>query len=69
MRRCLIVIALLAISVLVKAQQDPQFSQNMYNHMTVNPGFAGERGNWAISGIYRNQWQKWTEHLRRMLLI
>lgn len=58
MRNGLIVIALLAIHIVVKAQQDPQFSQNMHNHMTVNPGFAGERGNWAVSGAYRNQWQK-----------
>lgn len=42
---------------MVKAQQDPQFSQNMFNHMTVNPAFAGENGCWMISGIYRNQWQ------------
>lgn len=40
-----------------KAQQDPQFSQNMMNHMTVNPAFAGENGRGMISGIYRNQWQ------------
>jgi hypothetical protein len=26
------------------SQQDPQFSQNMFNHMAVNPGFAGSRG-------------------------
>lgn len=58
MRRCIIIIALSAISWMVKAQQEPQFSQNMHNHMAVNPAFAGVRGNWAISGIYRNQWQK-----------
>lgn len=58
MRRCALTIVLCAIMLVGKAQQDPQFSQNMYNHMTVNPAFAGVRGNWAISGIYRNQWQK-----------
>lgn len=58
MRRCVWIIALLMIGQVLKAQQDPQFSQNMHNHMTVNPGFAGVRGNWVLSGIYRNQWQK-----------
>lgn len=58
MRRYILVIAFLAMGLLVRAQEDPQFSQNMYNHMTINPAFAGVRGNWAISGIYRNQWQK-----------
>lgn len=51
-------VACMAMGVWAKAQQDPQFTQNMYNHMTVNPGFAGERGSWVVSGIYRNQWQK-----------
>lgn len=58
MRRCLLIVALLAIQVVVKAQQDPQFSQNMFNHMTVNPAFAGVHGKWMVSGAYRNQWQK-----------
>lgn len=57
MRREILIIAFLVISFVLRAQQDPQFSQNMFNHMTVNPAFAGERGNWAVSGIYRNQWQ------------
>lgn len=58
MRCGIIMIALLAIACSVKAQQDPQFSQNRLNHMTVNPAFAGEEGRWMVSGIYRNQWQK-----------
>ncbi|MEG2277768.1 MAG: type IX secretion system membrane protein PorP/SprF, partial [Odoribacter sp.] len=56
-RTGILTIALIAISPIVKAQQDPQFSQNMYNHITVNPAFAGEQNRWMISGIYRNQWQ------------
>ena len=58
MRRSVMVVAFCAISFITNAQQESQFSQNMYNHMTVNPAFAGMRGNWAISGIYRNSWQK-----------
>ncbi len=58
MRVVSFMIALVAISHSIKAQQDPQFSQNMYNHMNVNPAFAGERGGWVVSGVYRNQWQR-----------
>lgn len=57
MRKRLLIIAFFAISLTLKAQQDPQFSQNMFNHMAVNPAFAGEHGRWSVSGIYRNQWQ------------
>lgn len=57
MKTGILIIVLLAINLIVKAQQDPQFSQNMYNHMTVNPAFAGQQNRWVISGIYRNQWQ------------
>lgn len=52
------VIVFMTVSLVAKAQQDPQFSQNMYNHMTVNPAFAGQQNRWVISGIYRNQWQQ-----------
>lgn len=55
--KCILIIAFWAISFSLLAQQDPQFSQNMHNHITVNPGFAGVRGTWVVSGIYRNQWQ------------
>ncbi len=56
MKRGILIIVFIAISLIVKAQQDPQFSQNMFNHMTINPAFAGENGHWMVSGIYRNQW-------------
>lgn len=57
MKTGILIIVFLAINLVVKAQQDPQFSQNMFNHMTVNPAFAGQHNRWVISGIYRNQWQ------------
>jgi len=40
----------------VLAQQDPQFSQNMFTKLAVNPAYAGSSG--AICGtlLYRNQW-------------
>lgn len=40
----------------VKAQQDPQYTQYMYNTMSVNPGYAGTRGNFSVFGLHRSQW-------------
>lgn len=38
------------------AQQDPQFSLNMFNHATLNPGYAGTNGAICASAINRTQW-------------
>ncbi|HQW22920.1 MAG TPA: type IX secretion system membrane protein PorP/SprF [Bacteroidia bacterium] len=52
----------------VSAQQDPQFSQNMFTKLCVNPGFAGS--NDAICGtlLYRNQWTGFGGEPKTMLL-
>ena len=42
--------------VTVFAQQDAQFSQNMFNKLANNPGFAGSRGVIATSVLHRSQW-------------
>ena len=42
--------------ITVSAQQDPQFSQNMFNKLANNPGFAGSRGVIATSVLHRSQW-------------
>ncbi|MEM9078364.1 MAG: type IX secretion system membrane protein PorP/SprF [Bacteroidota bacterium] len=44
------------ISFQLEAQQDPQFTQYMYNTLTVNPGYAGSRGHLSILGMHRSQW-------------
>lgn len=40
----------------IQAQQDSQFTQYMYNTITVNPAYAGSRGSLSVLGLYRNQW-------------
>src|SRR5690554_3846263 len=40
----------------VQAQQDSQFTQYMYNTISVNPAYAGTRGSLSMVGLYRNQW-------------
>jgi type IX secretion system PorP/SprF family membrane protein len=40
----------------VMAQQDPQFTQNMYNLLAFNPAVAGSQGMLSATAINRQQW-------------
>ena len=40
----------------IKAQTDPQFTQNMFNRLAYNPGAAGFNSKVNIFGLYRDQW-------------
>ena len=55
----LIIINFLIFSSLSFGQQDPQFSQNMFNHLLVNPGYAGSGNAINASAIIREQWIGW----------
>jgi len=37
-------------------QQDAQYTQYMYNTVSVNPGYAGSRGNLSMAALHRSQW-------------
>ncbi len=37
-------------------QQDAQYTQYMYNTVSVNPGYAGSRGHMSIAALHRSQW-------------
>ncbi len=39
-----------------KAQQDPQYTQYMYNTQVVNPAYAGNRDALSFGLLYRTQW-------------
>lgn len=53
-------LALAALSVLfagvVSAQQEPQYTQFIFNKLTYNPGYAGSFISPTVTAIYRNQW-------------
>jgi len=38
------------------AQQDAQYTQYMYNTVSVNPAYAGSRGNLSVAALHRSQW-------------
>jgi type IX secretion system PorP/SprF family membrane protein len=52
----LLLVLLIICTFAAKAQQDPQFSQNKFNQLTVNPGFAGATGLINFSLLNRYQW-------------
>lgn len=54
----LLLLALLIVSVsgISYGQQDPQFSQNMFNKLYTNPAYAGSSEGICGTILYRNQW-------------
>jgi len=40
----------------VFAQQDPHYTQYMYNMNVINPAYAGSRGTLSLSALGRTQW-------------
>ena len=56
MKKIIILIIAVISLITVSAQQDPQFTQNMFNKLANNPGFAGSRGVIATSILHRSQW-------------
>ena len=54
--RLFLVTILLMVSVFLKAQQDPQFSQFMFTQLSINPGFAGSDDKINVFALTRQQW-------------
>jgi type IX secretion system PorP/SprF family membrane protein len=51
-----IIAFLFAGTMAVSAQQESQYTQYMYNTMTINPAYTGTREIPSIFGLYRTQW-------------
>ena len=57
MKKKLIVAAILLVSFIqCYSQQESQYTQYMYNTMSINPAYTGTRGIPSILGLYRTQW-------------
>ncbi len=52
----IVVLLILLDSFSSNAQQDPQYTQYMYNTQTVNPAYAGNREALNFGLLYRTQW-------------
>ncbi len=55
MKKLYIIIVLL-IATQMHGQQDPQYTQYMYNMNVINPAYAGSKENLSFGLIYRTQW-------------
>lgn len=51
----IVALALLSCTVGI-AQQLPQFTQYMYNTISINPAYAGSRETLSVVGLHRSQW-------------
>jgi type IX secretion system PorP/SprF family membrane protein len=52
----LTVIIVLLLAMNIHAQQDPQYTQYMYNMNVINPAYAGSKENLSFGLLYRDQW-------------
>lgn len=56
MLRYITILVALASAEGAKAQQDPMYSQYMFNMLTVNPAYAGSADVMTANTLYRHQW-------------
>lgn len=52
------IIAVLLLALQVHGQQDPQYTQYMYNMNIINPAYAGSREGLSLGLLYRDQWSR-----------
>lgn len=57
MKKIIIIINIIFLTcILGFGQQDPQYTLNLFNHMTINPGYAGSQDAIEVNGLFRQQW-------------
>jgi type IX secretion system PorP/SprF family membrane protein len=56
MTNTIITILFLTLNTVAFSQQDPQYTQYMYNQAIINPAYAGSNESLSLVSLYRNQW-------------
>jgi type IX secretion system PorP/SprF family membrane protein len=56
LKRTFYTLLIVMSGVSVRAQQDPQFTQYMFNNLYVTPAYAGVDGVAQLTAIHRSQW-------------
>lgn len=56
MKRILFLLIVFTCNLIAQAQQDPQYSQYMFNSLVINPAYAGYKENVNVSLLHRDQW-------------
>ena len=57
MKKNIIILLIFLFALSSNAQQDPQYTQYMYNMNVINPAYAGSVEGIGIGMLYRNQWE------------
>ncbi|WP_040495861.1 PorP/SprF family type IX secretion system membrane protein, partial [Fulvivirga imtechensis] len=55
-RTALVVVLLVASVGWTQAQQNPVYSQYIFNGLVINPAYAGSHVQFSATAMYRNQW-------------
>ena len=56
MKKIYIILIVCLFAFNANAQQDPQYTQYMYNMNVINPAYAGTTEGLAVGVLYRSQW-------------
>ena len=56
MKNLVIILFTILCASQVNAQQDPQYTQYMYNMNIINPAYTGSTEGLAVGALYRSQW-------------
>ena len=56
MKKIYIILIVFLFAFQSNAQQDPQYTQYMYNMNVINPAYAGTTEGLAVGALYRSQW-------------
>jgi type IX secretion system PorP/SprF family membrane protein len=56
MKKLILIFFILLIAQKNHAQQDPQYTQYMYNMNVLNPAYAGISEGLSVGALYRSQW-------------
>lgn len=68
MKKILLSVALLSVGMVSFAQQDAQYTQNMFNKLAINPAYAGMNKLLCGTTLYRTQWVKFPGAPKTFLL-
>ena len=56
MKNLVLILFIVLCASKVEAQQDPQYTQYMYNMNIINPAYTGSSEGLAVGALYRSQW-------------
>ncbi len=60
MKKVLLIVFVI-VTLVAKAQQEPQFTQYMFSNMLINPGYAGINNRICATLMFRQQWMGFTQ--------